>query len=75
MKILSTDELGNLIKNTRKKQGLTQAELASTCDVGVRFIVDLEKGKETCQIGKTIKVINMLGINLDAIEPRTPEDE
>jgi y4mF family transcriptional regulator len=75
VKILLTNELGNLVKNTRKKQGLTQAELASTCDVGVRFIVDLEKGKETCQIGKTIKVINMLGINLNAIEPKTPEDE
>ena len=65
MKISTTEQLGNLIKNTRKGQGLTQGDLAASCNVGVRFIVDLEKGKETSQVGKMIKVINMLGLKLD----------
>lgn len=66
--IESTKTLADLIKNTRKKQGLTQAELAAASGVGVRFIVDLEKGKLTCEIGKTLNVLKMLGITLKADE-------
>ena len=38
--------------------------MAGLCNVGVRFIVDLEAGKETCQIGKVLYVLDMLGIKL-----------
>jgi len=48
----------------RKEQKLTQPQLAGLCNVGVRFIVDLESGKETCQIGKVLYVLDMLGIKL-----------
>ena len=34
------------------------------CGTGVRFIVDLEAGKETCQIGKALNVIQMLGLKV-----------
>jgi hypothetical protein len=34
------------------------------CGTGVRFIVDLEAGKETCQIGKVLNVIQMLGLKV-----------
>ena len=50
MQIDNVSELGKLIKDTRKSQGLTQADLAISANVGVRFIVDLENGKETAQI-------------------------
>jgi HTH-type transcriptional regulator/antitoxin HipB len=33
-----------------------------TCGTGLRFIVDLEKGKPTCQIGKAIQVLQALGL-------------
>ncbi|WP_438722084.1 type II toxin-antitoxin system Y4mF family antitoxin [Bartonella rochalimae] len=56
--------LGLIIRNTRKKQGLTQEQLAATSGVGVRFIRDLEKGKESCQVGKTIHVLAMLGLDI-----------
>jgi predicted transcriptional regulator len=39
---------------------ITQKELAMTCGTGLRFIVDLEKGKATCQIGKTLQVFQAL---------------
>jgi len=65
MKILNTTELGALIRDARKEQCLTQADVATVCGVGVRYIVDLENGKETCQIGKAIKIIRMLGLNID----------
>lgn len=67
MKILDTTTLGAYIRNARKEQNLTQTDVATACGVGVRYIVDLENGKETCQIGKAIKIINTLGLNLDIL--------
>jgi predicted transcriptional regulator len=45
--------------------GITQKELAMTCGTGLRFIVDLEKGKPTCQIGKTLQVLQALGLVIE----------
>ena len=36
------------------------------CGTGLRFIVDVEKGKPTCQTGKVLQVLQTLGIDLDA---------
>jgi y4mF family transcriptional regulator len=68
MKIKTTKDIAILIKTERKKQNLTQTELAGLCNVGLRFIVDIEKAKETCQISKVLKVLDILGINLSAEE-------
>jgi y4mF family transcriptional regulator len=58
------ENLGVMIKSNRKKQGLTQEQLASTSGVGIRFIRELENGKKTCQIGKALVVIQMLGMDI-----------
>lgn len=68
MKIRTFEDIAVKIRNERKKQNLTQTELAGLCNVGLRFIVDLEKAKETCQIGKVLKVLDVLGINLEIRE-------
>jgi y4mF family transcriptional regulator len=62
---MTAKELGETIRNTRKAQGLTQPQLAMACGTGVRFIVDLEAGKETCQLGKALNVTQTLGLALD----------
>ena len=67
----STKELGELIKAIRKSQRMTQSELAGASGTGVRFIVDLEKGKPTSEVEKVILVTTMLGIKLEA---HMPED-
>lgn len=64
MKIESTEKLGQLIRARRKQLGVTQKELAMTCGTGLRFIVDLEKGKPTCQSGKMLQVVQVLGLRL-----------
>lgn len=69
MFFLNTKELGELIKTVRKAQEMTQSELAGASGVGVRFIVDLEKGKPTCEIEKALLIIQMLGIKLEAHLP------
>ena len=67
---MTAKEIGEIIKKSRKQQGLTQPQLAMACGTGVRFIVDVESGKETCQIGKVLNVIQMLGLKTSIEEPR-----
>jgi HTH-type transcriptional regulator / antitoxin HipB len=65
MKMKNTEQLGTAIRMRRKQLKITQKELAMTCGTGLRFIVDLEKGKPTCQIGKTLQVLNALGLAIE----------
>jgi HTH-type transcriptional regulator/antitoxin HipB len=65
------DKIGTLIRKTRKKMGVTQKDLALTSGTGLRFIIDLEKGKSTCEIGKILTVLQTLGIKLSLIPPVT----
>ena len=69
MRILSTADMGALLRERRKALGYSQQELAEFCGCGTRFISDLENGKETIQFGKALLVASMLGLNL-YIEPR-----
>jgi HTH-type transcriptional regulator/antitoxin HipB len=46
--------LGELIRQRRHTLNVTQQELALSIGGGERFIVDLEKGKPSCQIGKAL---------------------
>ena len=65
MEINSTEELGEYIRVSRKNQYLTQSDVAVACNVGVRYIVDLEKGKKTCELGKAMQVIKALGLKIN----------
>ena len=65
MYVKNLSDLAKIIVKTRKAQGLTQKDVAFACNVGIRYIVDLENGKETCEIGKALKIVNMLGIKLE----------
>jgi y4mF family transcriptional regulator len=71
--LLTTAELGRIVKKERKAMGLTQADLALTSGTGMRFISDLENGKPTCQIGKTLTVLRTLGLRL-TLSSRRPAD-
>jgi HTH-type transcriptional regulator / antitoxin HipB len=62
-------QLGALIRETRKKLGVTQKDVAMTSGTGIRFIIDLEHGKETCEIGKVLTVVNTLGIRMNLTPP------
>lgn len=62
-------QLGAVIRARRKELKVTQKDLAMTCGTGLRFISDIEKGKPTCQIGKVLKVIQALGLELRITNP------
>lgn len=64
-------QIGRTIRETRKKLGVTQKDLALTSGTGLRFVIDLERGKETCEIGKALSVLQTLGIRLTLTPPAT----
>lgn len=68
-------DIGKLIRDTRKRLEVTQKDLALTSGTGLRFVIDLEKGKETCEIGKALTVLQTLGIKLTLIPPTAPGKE
>ena len=61
--------LGQVVRARRKQQGATQADFASLCGVGVRFMSDLENGKPTIELGKALKVLQCLGLEV-SLHPR-----
>ncbi len=74
MKIQTSQELGTLIQSRRKQLKLTQKELAMTCGTGLRFIVDLESGKPTCQVAKILDVLYALGLAVEIVLPGDHDD-
>jgi len=64
VRIHSTEDLGTVLRSRRKKQKMTQPDLAALAGTGVRYIVDLEKGKPTARIGPALKLIEWLGLEI-----------
>lgn len=61
--------IGKLIRDIRKRLGVTQRALALTSGTGPRFVIDLERGKATCQIGKALTILHTLGIKVTLTPP------
>lgn len=68
-------DFGEQIRLRRKALGLTQQQLAARCGVGVRFIIELEGGKPTCQLGKSLTAAVEVGLLLQSgRDDRLPHD-
>jgi y4mF family transcriptional regulator len=57
-------EVGQFIKMQRKNVKLTQKEFADKSGLGLRFIRELEQGKETCRLDKVLQALKMFGATL-----------
>ncbi len=55
------------IKEKRKQLKLTQPELASRAGVGLRFVRELERGKQTVQLDKVNQVLALFGSELGVV--------
>jgi y4mF family transcriptional regulator len=64
MKIKSTVDLGQLVREYRVAQKMTQADILGLANTGNRFIVELENGKPTVQFQKVLDVLDALGLEL-----------
>ncbi|MEG2415020.1 MAG: helix-turn-helix domain-containing protein [Kiritimatiellia bacterium] len=60
----NASQLALFVQSERKEQHVTQIQLAQLSNVGVRFIRDLEDGKETLQLDKVLRVLDTLGSNV-----------
>jgi y4mF family transcriptional regulator len=59
--------IGESVRHARKELGLRQDELAAAAGVGVRFLVELERGKSTVQLGKVLSVLAAVGLEVQVI--------
>jgi len=57
--------IGEAVRDARKAAGLRQDQLAASAGVGLRFVVELERGKQTAQFGKVLQVLTALGLSLE----------
>lgn len=64
--IRDAETLGQLIRRTRKQQGLNLETLAGLCGLSIRFLSELENGRESCGFGRIMMVLEALGIDLVA---------
>lgn len=53
--------LANYVKEMRKQFGLTQVDLSQKSGVGLRFVRELEQGKETLRLDKVNQVLALFG--------------
>ena len=63
----STSSIGEAVRRARKDMGLRQDELAAAAGVGLRFLVELERGKPTVQLGRTLAVLAAVGLDLQVV--------
>lgn len=58
------NKVGTYIKQERKKAGLTQEEFAMRSGLGLRFVRELEQGKETVRLDKVNQALAMFGMEV-----------
>jgi len=61
IEVCDLKEIGALLRSKRKKMKLTQSDAAGLCNVGPRFISELENGKPTMHFEKALKVLKRFG--------------
>lgn len=64
----SAQDLGQAIRTRRKKLGYSQAELARFNQCSVRFVSELERGKEGAGLGQVIRIMNSIGLDIATLE-------
>jgi y4mF family transcriptional regulator len=60
-------KIAHFIKEKRNATNLTQQEMAEKAGVGLRFVRDLEQGKETVRLDKVNQVLQLFGCQVGAI--------
>lgn len=67
--INSSADLGFAVRATRRAQGLRQDDVAGSAGVGALFAIDVEHGADTVQLGRVLRLLRELGIELYAEIP------
>lgn len=70
---MGINSLSEYVKLMRKEHNLTQIELSEKSGVGLRFVRELEQGKETLRLDKVNQVLNLFGSEVGVIPTNRPE--
>ena len=62
-------DLGAIARQKRKSLGLALKDLSKKAGLGVRFLSEFERGKETAELGKVLKALECLGLELTVQSP------
>ena len=60
--------LSEYVKHMRKRYNLTQVDLSEKSGVGLRFVRELEQGKETLRLDKVNQVLNLFGAEVGVVQ-------
>ena len=71
----TTSEIGQIIRTARQYRKLSQADLARLLGTTQAWISEVEKGKDTAQIGLVLRLLAHLDVRLRADEPPKGKDE
>lgn len=66
--------LSKYVKAMRKQYNLTQMDLSEKSGVGLRFVRELEQGKQTLRLDKVNQILNLFGAEVGAV-PMTKTNE
>ncbi len=72
--IHSADDLGAAIRAERKALDLTQGDLAAACGVSLRFVSEVERGRASAGVGRVLRVLEMLGLQVILESPQGADD-
>lgn len=65
--IRTANDFGAIVRAERKRRGYTQTDLAEFSGVGINFVSQLERGKETAELGLALRVMATLGLDLETV--------
>lgn len=66
MRVESASDFGQAVRAARKEAGLSQVQLAKRCGCSQRFVSEVERGKETAELGRALKLLEVLNVPLSA---------
>lgn len=66
MRVYDATTFGAALRKRRKELGYTQAQVAAFSGCSAAFLSALENGKETAELGRALRVLNVLGLDLNA---------
>ena len=69
-----SDRLSKYIKEMRRQCGLTQVDLAEKSGVGLRFVREMEQGKQTLRLDKVNQVLALFGKEMGPVDAPRPLD-
>ena len=62
------NQIAVVVRTARKELGLTQVEFAINSGLGLRFVRELEQGKQTLRLDKVYVALNSLGYDLKPVK-------